>query len=42
MSHWTFIVGAYAVTAILVVLEVLAVRARKRAACALVAQESKP
>lgn len=32
MDHWPFILGAYAVTAIVIVIEVVAVRARHRAA----------
>lgn len=32
MSPWAFILGAYAVTAVVIVVEILAVRARHRAA----------
>jgi heme exporter protein CcmD len=32
MNHWHFIIGSYAVTLILFVVEILAVRARRRAA----------
>jgi heme exporter protein CcmD len=32
MNHWHFILGAYGVTLLVVVVEILAVRARRRAA----------
>jgi len=32
MNHWPFIIGAYGVTLVLFVVEMLAVRARRRAA----------
>ena len=32
MTHWYFIVGAYAVTVVVIVVEILAARARHRAA----------
>ena len=32
MTHWYFIAGAYAVTLVVILVEILAVRARHRAA----------
>ena len=32
MNHWHFILGAYGVTLVVIVVELLAVRARRRAA----------
>ena len=40
MNHWQFILGAYAVTAIVVIVEIVAVRMRVRAARELAASEA--
>jgi heme exporter protein CcmD len=39
MNHWHFILGAYAVTALVVIIEIVAVRMRVRAARGLAASE---
>ena len=40
MNHWHFILGAYAVTAIVMIVEIVAVRLRWRAARDLAAPEA--
>jgi heme exporter protein CcmD len=42
MNHWHFILGAYGLTLVLLVVEVLAVRARRRAAARTAAASGAP
>ena len=42
MNHWHFIIGAYGVTLVLFVVEMLAVRARRRAAVRTAAASATP
>jgi heme exporter protein CcmD len=42
MNHWHFILGAYGLTLVLLVVEVLSVRARRRAAARTAAASGAP